>query len=165
MRVFLPSTMRGLASLHASGEVGPAPLAGCAVTPMLREWYAYGGTEELEYAALIEAARASLQMLAADADAPCRRVVLAADVPDASVTRDAAAGRAAVLVAVAVPLAWVAAIHVDGTDAASDVAAAVAALGAARSGDPDAQFTVDGAEAHELSWYATQELAAVLGSA
>ena len=31
-----------------------------AVTPALREWYAEGDAEELEYAALQEAARASL---------------------------------------------------------------------------------------------------------
>ena len=36
--------------------------------------------------------------------------------------------------------------------------AAVAALAAADEGDDDARFTVDGAEGHELMWYATQEL-------
>ncbi len=36
--------------------------------------------------------------------------------------------------------------------------AAVDALPAADAGDEDAKFTVDGAEGHELGWYATQEL-------
>ena len=35
---------------------------------------------------------------------------------------------------------------------------AVEALPAADAGDEDAKFTVDGAEGHELGWYATQEL-------
>ena len=39
-----------------------------------------------------------------------------------------------------------------------DVAAAADALAAADAGDDDASFTVDSAEAHELAWYATQEL-------
>ena len=36
--------------------------------------------------------------------------------------------------------------------------AAVDALPAADAGDEDAKFAVDGAEGHELGWYATQEL-------
>ncbi len=40
----------------------------------------------------------------------------------------------------------------------AEIAAAVAALAAADSGDDDAQFAVDSAEGHELLWYATQEL-------
>ena len=36
--------------------------------------------------------------------------------------------------------------------------AAAAAISAADAGDEDAEFTVDGAEGHELAWYATQEL-------
>ena len=39
-----------------------------------------------------------------------------------------------------------------------DVRAAADALPAADAGDEDASFTVDGAEGHELGWYATQEL-------
>jgi hypothetical protein len=38
-------------------------------------------------------------------------------------------------------------------------------LGAAEAGDDDAQFLVDGAEGHELMWYATQELPFVAGNA
>jgi hypothetical protein len=38
------------------------------------------------------------------------------------------------------------------------VRAAAAAVPAADEGDDDARFTVDGAEGHELLWYATQEL-------
>ncbi|GAA3004240.1 hypothetical protein GCM10020229_15200 [Kitasatospora albolonga] len=62
------------------------------------------------------------------------------------------------------PLAKAAAVHADVADAdvVADVAAAVAAIGAADGGDADAQFTVDGAEDHELLWFATQEIPALL---
>src|ERR1700724_111255 len=82
MRVYLAATMPALAAMLAAGEIGPAPLAGYAVTPALREWYASGDLDELEYAAVTVAARASLRLLAAADGAPPRRVTLAADVPD-----------------------------------------------------------------------------------
>jgi hypothetical protein len=47
---------------------------------------------------------------------------------------------------------------VDAPEADADVRSAVQALPAADAGDEDARFTVDGAEGHELGWYATQEL-------
>jgi hypothetical protein len=109
---------------------------------------------------MMHAARASLRLLLADPDAPRRRVVLAADVPDEQIGRgDSVDEPTLVLVAVPVPLARVAAGHVDDQLAVGDISAAVAALPAADSGDDDAQFLVDGAEGHELLWYATQELA------
>ena len=48
--------------------------------------------------------------------------------------------------------------HVDDLVAVADIAEAAAALPAADKGDDDAQFAVDGAEGHELLWYASQEL-------
>ena len=48
MRVYVPSTLAGLARIHAAREIGPAPLAAYAVTPALREWYAQGDQEEVE---------------------------------------------------------------------------------------------------------------------
>ncbi|WP_026403046.1 DUF6912 family protein [Actinomadura rifamycini] len=164
MRVYLPSTLALLAGVHASREIGPAPLAAHAVTPALREWYAGGDTEELEYAALTAAARTSLRLLAADPSAPRRRVVLAAEMPDRAV--EWGRGGAAIddddpsLVRLVSPVPWkkIASGHVDDADAEADVAAASAAVPAADAGDDDAAFTVDGAEGHELLWYATQEL-------
>jgi hypothetical protein len=52
----------------------------------------------------------------------------------------------------------VASVHVDGADAAEQVSAAADVIEEALAGDPDAQFTVDGAEDHELEWYAASEL-------
>jgi hypothetical protein len=159
MRVYLPATLPALAGILAEGEVGPAPLHAFAVTPALRESYASGDDEELEYVATLAAATQSLRLLAADPDAPRRRVVLAADVPDAQVSwQPYDDDPAAVQVSVVVPLKSVASGHVDDLDAVEDVTAAADAIEAADAGDDDASFTVDSAEDHELAWYATQEL-------
>ncbi|MER6530955.1 hypothetical protein [Streptomyces sp. NPDC001508] len=167
MRVYVPLTLPGLAEAHRTGELGTEPLVAYAVTPALREWYLSDDIEELEYAALNRAALASLRRLAADPDAPRRRVVVAVDVPDGAAMPDpdrgldpAALGE--VRVTGPVPLAKAAAVHADAADAEDDVAAAVTALPAADDGDDDAQFVVDGAEDHELLWYATQEIPALV---
>ncbi|MCT6775777.1 hypothetical protein LXH09_03935 [Streptomyces sp. CS7] len=163
MRVYVPLTLSGLAAAHGAGEVGPGPLTAYAVTPGLREWYVSDDIEELEYAALNRAAAASLRMIAGNPDEVRRRVVVAVDVPDASAVADpdnglSAASLGEVRIAAALPLAKAAAVHVDADDAEKDVAAAAAALGAADLGDDDAQFTVDGAEDHELLWFGVQEI-------
>ncbi len=169
MRVYLPSTLAGLRSAVAAGEISPPPLTACAVTPALREWYVEGDSEELEYVALLAAARASLRLLAADPSAPRRRVVMAADVADTTV-RPAGTGtgpdRPAVFISVAVPLTRVAAVHVDDRAAVATVDAAVRALAAADAdaGDEDAEFLVDEAEAHELQWYATSEISELVAA-
>ncbi|MCQ4042527.1 DUF6912 family protein [Streptantibioticus rubrisoli] len=168
MRVYIPTTLPGLAEAHKAGELGSAPLDAYAVTPALREWYVSDDIEELEYAALSRAAQASLRLLAGDAAAARRRVVVAVDVPDAAVTVDPDRGLdpaalGVVRLVAAVPLARAAAVHVDAGDAEPDVAAAAEALGAADAGDDDARFVVDGAEDHELLWYATQEIPALIG--
>ncbi|HEX5568789.1 MAG TPA: hypothetical protein VFY14_18010, partial [Streptomyces sp.] len=62
----------------------------------------------------------------------------------------------------AVPLDKAAAVHIDGREAEADVSAAADALGAADQGDDDARFVVDGADDHELLWYATQEIGNLL---
>lgn len=164
MRVYLASTMPALAEALKAGEIGPAPLAGFAVTPALREWYASGDLEELEYAALTVAARASLRLLAADDQAPPRRVALAAEVPDSQVSPGHDPDDpAAVTIIARVPVARLASAHIDDPEATADVRAAVAALPAADRGDEDAKFLVDGAEGNELLWYAVQELSYLFG--
>ena len=166
MRVYLPSTLSAVAELLRAGTIEPAPVRGYAVTPALREWYSSGDIEELEYVALMHAARESLRLLAADPAAPRCRVVLAAEVTDKQI---AAAGTdfdepALVRVTAAIRVRDVAAGHVDDSTAASQIAAAVAALPAADAGDDDARFVVDGAEGFELQWYATQELGFLAGA-
>jgi Family of unknown function (DUF6912) len=165
MRVYLPATLPGLAGLLREAEIGPAPLRAFAVTPALREWYASGDLEELEYVAMTHAARASLRLLGAQPEAPRRRVVIAADIPDEQVGITAAGFDEPTLVEVLapVPLDRVVSGHIDDEVAMADVAKAVAALPAADSGDDDARFVVDGAEGHDLLWYASQELPHLAG--
>jgi len=168
MRVYLPATLPALAGVLRAAEIGPAPVQAYTVTPALREWYASADLEELEYAALMYAARASLRLLRADPGAPRRRVVLAADVPDEEAGRGSGFDGGfeeptLVLLSAPVPLARVVSGHVDDLAAVGDVSAAVQALAAADAGDDDARFLVDGAEGHELMWYATQELGDLTG--
>jgi hypothetical protein len=159
MRVYLPSTLPALARLLLTSEISEPPVRGFAVTPALREWYSSGDLEELEYIALLHAARASLRLLQEDPSAAPRRVVLAAELPEGDVVGNAGFDEPA-LVEIKKPvlLSYVVSGHVDEPAAAAEIAAAVAALAAADDGDDDARFTVDSAEGHELLWYATQEL-------
>jgi hypothetical protein len=144
------------------------PHTAFAVTPALRDFFALSDaetdTEELEYAALLTSARASLRLLDIDPLAPRRRVVVAADVPDGEVAAmdDPHVERGAVRVAADIRMQDVASVHIDGADAEDDVRAAVNVVLEADLGSDDAQFVVDQAEGHELAWYASQEIGAVL---
>jgi len=165
-RVYAALVPSQLAHALATGSLPPeAPVH--AVTPALREHYTDGDTEELELAAMLDAADSSLRLLAGDGGegGQVRRLVLAADVPAASVRpRPSASGdpaEALSRVELAEPLAVRAVVsaHVDEVDAQADVAAAARALAAADAGDDDASFTVDGAQGHDLLWYDATELA------
>jgi hypothetical protein len=167
VRVYLPATTNVLRTLVDEGRL-TGPLTAFAVTPGLREFYALSDAgadeEELEYAALLAAARASLRLVDVDPSAARRRVVLAADVPDSAVAEveDPDADRGAVRITGDVALAEVASAHVDGAEAEDDVRAAVNVVLEADLGSEDAQFVVDQAEGHELAWYATQEIGTLL---
>ncbi|SDL58738.1 hypothetical protein SAMN05660642_00342 [Geodermatophilus siccatus] len=167
MRVYLPATTNVLRTLVDEGRL-TGPFTAFAVTPGLREFYALSDAgaddEELEYAALLAAARASLRLVDVDPSAARRRVVLAADVPDSAVAEieDPDADRGAVRITGDVALAEVASAHVDGAEAEDDVRAAVDVVLEADLGSEDAQFVVDQAEGHELAWYATQEIGTLL---
>ncbi|HUR14723.1 MAG TPA: hypothetical protein VM097_09570 [Mycobacteriales bacterium] len=162
MRVYLPCTFSGLRALLDTGEVAGPPLPGFAVTGDLREWYAEGDLEELEYTAMTLAAKASVRLLDADPDAVRRRVVVVVEVPDSDVQLVPHVDRAAVKVLSAVPLRDVKAVHVDDTGAIPDVTVAADAVVEADLGSQDAAFRVEQAEGHELAWYATQEIGPLL---
>jgi hypothetical protein len=167
VRIYLPATTTVLRTLVDDGVL-PGPHTAFAVTPQLRQFYevsdAGAETEELEYSALLAAARASLRLLDIDPMAHRRRVVLAADVPDASVTPvdDPDTDRGAVRVQTDLRLQDVASAHIDGADAEEEVRAAVNVVLEADLGSEDAQFVVDQAEGHELAWYARQEIGTAL---
>jgi hypothetical protein len=162
MRVYLPATIPLLTGWLAAGEAEPAGPA-YAVTPALREWYREGGADELEAVAAVAAAGGSVELLAADPDTPRRRVVLAVDVEDADVEPVAGGDRAAIRLGAVVPRALWASALIDAEDAHVVVATAVANLARAALGDDDARFALDEASAHELGWYAVQELPDLLG--
>ncbi|NSC22035.1 hypothetical protein FM076_12885 [Streptomyces albus subsp. chlorinus] len=186
MRVYVPLTLPALSQAHVAGELGPVPLEAYAVTSGLRAWWGSEDDEELEYAALGQAAAASLRLLAQDTEAARRRVVVVAEAPDATVeTTDEAGGTdggdgvadgvtgdasddpvglpGRVRLTASVPLRKAAAVHLDAGDAVGDVTAAVGALPAAGSGDERAQAVVEAAADHELLWFAVQEIPALVG--
>lgn len=160
-RIYVPATFAMLAPL---GDRLPmvstgSGLAVHSVTPLLREWYAEGDEEELEYVAFTRAAQGALMLLRADPSAPRRRVVVSADVPARRlVAVEAELGSSLVRLAGPLDHAAIASIHVDSVGAEADVWAAAQVVEAALAGDPDAQFTVDGAEDHELEWYDVTEI-------
>ena len=164
MRVYLPSTLSGLRTLLDAGTLGPPPLPAYAVTGALREWYAEGDEEELEYAAMSLAARASIRLLdrglLLEPGLRARRVVVVAEVGAVEPAPDV--DRAAVRVLEPVPLRLVQAVHVDDPEAEADVRAAAESVVEADLGSEDAAFVVEQAEGHELQWYATQEIGPLL---
>jgi hypothetical protein len=156
VRVYLPATIAMLRDLEANGEFRARSGTGFALTPALREAYVSGSDEELEYAALLDAARASIRLIAAEEKADPRRVVVSADIDNVTLRSDLDAP--VVRLDGPVPLSQIAAIHVDAPEAAEAVAAAADVIDAADLGDEDAEFTLGDAEDHELAWYAPQEL-------
>ncbi|MGV9827076.1 MULTISPECIES: DUF6912 family protein [unclassified Gordonia (in: high G+C Gram-positive bacteria)] len=181
MRVYFPATLTMLMALAETGEFRPVGGTGFALTPALRESYVSGDDEELAEAAVREAARASLRLLAGEppeagdssaaadleADArttkpgdtprlPPRRAVVAADVTE--VTLRPELDDAVVKVAGPVPTSAIASILVDGADAEDSVRTAVIVVDAADLGDEDAELAIGDVEDHDLGWYATQEL-------
>jgi hypothetical protein len=167
VRVYLPATTTVLQRLVDEGSL-PGPHTAFAVTPQLRAFYAVSDAEadneELEYAALLAAARASLRLLDIDPLAARRRAVIAADVPDDAVAPmdDPHVEPGAVRIEADIRLQHVASAHLDESDAEEDVRAAVNVVLEADLGSEDSQFLVDQAEGHELAWYATQEIGPML---
>ena len=157
MRIYIPVTLSGLRTVVTEREVRPQGGTVFGVTDDLRQEYADADDEELEYLAMSDAARACLRLLAAAADEPPMRVVIAADVVAAESMphRDRAAAR------ITDPVPWkqIASFHLDGAEAADVVRAAAAVIDEADLGDDDAEFAVGSAEDIALAWYAPGEIA------
>lgn len=160
MRVYVPATLSMLKSLVKTGELTAVNGTAFALTPTLREFYSSGDDEELEYAAMADAARASLRLLANELDVePAtlpRRAVIAADVGGVTSRPDLDA--AVVRLSGPITMAQIAAVHVDNEEAEPAVRAAADVIEEADLGDSDAEFTLGDAEDHDLAWYAPQEL-------
>jgi hypothetical protein len=160
MRIYVPATLPMLRRLVAESVLRPMGGTAFAVTPALREAYTSGDTDELEYVAMRDAARACLRLMSieADADQPGwhRRVVVAADVDEFTARPDL--DDAVVRVPGEIPAARVAAVHIDEPDAEYAVSQAAAVVDQADMGDLDAEFLLGSAEDHELAWYDPSEL-------
>lgn len=165
MRIYVPATWPMLARMVKNDRLDPIGGTAFALTPKLRESYTSGDDEELEYAAMNEAARASLRLLGVEFGlgedgTPARRVVVAADLEDVKLRPDL--DDAAVRITGPVPMSAIAAVHVDTADAEYAVRQAAGAIDAADMGDLDAEFLIGEAEDQELAWYAPSEVAFLL---
>lgn len=156
MRVYIPGTVTTLRELNSAGELKPLNGTAFALTPALREAYTSGSAEDLEYVAMADAARASLRLIGDDPDTMRRRVVIAADVDNATPRPDL--DNSVVRISGPIVLKDIASIHVDAAEAEPAVRAAVLVIDAADMGDEDAEFALGDVEDHDLAWYATQEL-------
>jgi hypothetical protein len=167
-RVYVPTTLVGLARAQKLGTLDDpdstvgAQLPAHAVTGAVREWYVEGNLEELEYSALIEAAEASLRLLALEPLSPRRRVVVAVDVPETLVS-PGGEHRSSVRITGPIELSRVVSVHVDEVESQDTIVAAVDALAAAAGGDDDARFQLDEAEACDLLWYDISEIDDLIG--
>lgn len=164
-RVYLPATLALLERAQQDGDVA-APVAHGVTSALRRAWTAVpagGGRlpedpdteEQLEFAASLDAAAASLVLIARDADAPRRRVVLAADVEPGAIHECSAGQRREKLdagwtsaVALDRPVPWgrVVSLLVDAAASADRVGTAARAL----SGRP-------GLDDCDLLWYDVTE--------
>ena len=158
-RVYVPSTLTLLRDIVTADGVGPAPFAAHAVTDALRAAYPDGDDEEWEYAAAAAAAQSSLGLLV-EGDEP-RRVVVAVDVPGVHPVD----GGDVTLVEVdeVVPFRRIAAVLADDESAGDAVAEAARVWADAEAGDAEAAAVVEACLDHELGWWATQEISALLG--
>ncbi len=152
MRVYVPCSPRLLREAVLQGGLGPAPLAGHAVTPRLAAELGSEDEEELEFAAMTVASLDAVRLLAPDE--PAVRVVVAVDVADGLVRPREGSDVSAVTLEQPVPLRRFAAVHVDSDAAADDVAAARAVA----PDDPGEEEALARCLDHDLEWYAASEL-------
>ncbi len=152
MRIYLPSSL-----VELRGRTRFAPRVVHAVTPGLRAALPDEDDEGLEYAAQLLAADDSLDVLDTSRRAGRRRVVVAADVPDAvvdSVDEGDAHAPSAVRLTSAIGWDEVACAHVDEAAAEADVVAAA-------GGD---EAAVERLAERDLLWYDVSELGRLAAS-
>ncbi|QGU03928.1 DUF6912 family protein [Corynebacterium comes] len=161
MRIYLPATFAMLTGLNETGKMPARSGWGFAATPALVEFYTSGDEEEIGYAAYLDAAEASLRLLAiGDEEAfPYRRVVVSVDLDDSVVTLAPDNGESVVALSPAeISLADIAAIHIDVEEAEEATRAAIAAIDASDLGDEDAELTVGNAQDNFMAFYDPTEL-------
>lgn len=161
MRVYLPATFAMLTGLHGTGVMSARSGWGFAATPALLEFYTSGDEDEIGYAAFLDAAEASLRLLAVgdEESFPYRRVVVSVDVADEVVTLAPENGESVVALNPAqIRVEDIAAIHIDIEESEEATKAAIAAVDAADLGDEDAELTVGDAQDNFMAFYDPTEL-------
>jgi hypothetical protein len=166
MRIYVPATLDELDTVDvgrtsARWSLAPRPVHG--VTKALVAELPDEDTEGVEYAAFLDAAAASLALLAARPDAPALRAVVTVEVPDEALEPATDAGpdttTSTLRLTGAVPDVPIVCVHADEPDAAPDVSAVRAAAGA----DDDAALAdaVQRATDRDLLWYDWSEVGAI----
>ena len=166
MRVFIPATLAMLETLLAEGRMPVRSGTAFAATSALVESYTQGDMEEIEHIAFLEAARASIRLLATDGGSgggrpgrDHRRVVLSVDLAEDRVQPRPDLDAAVVRISPAeVATDDLAALHVDLSGATEAVRSAAEVIDRADLGDEDAELTVGDAEDLDLAWYDPVEL-------
>lgn len=165
MRIYVPATVDMLRQLNETGSITARSGYGFAVTPALREFFLEGEEEDFVEYAFDDAARASLRLLATGEPEhfPHRRAVISIDLPDAEVAYQSDLGESVVsLNSPAIPLAAIAAIHVDVASSEEATQKAIEVIDAADLGDEDAELAVGDALDNYLAWYDPSELGVLL---
>jgi hypothetical protein len=150
MHLYVPSTLAELRAFLAAGVVGPVPINAYAVTDGVREAFADGNDEELEYAAQHLAADASLRRLAGDPESPRRRVVIVLEVSEDALDDEDGLETGAVELITETPVRRLVSALVDDPAAESAVARVIAV--------PDGVNALEDLDDHQLLWFAAQEL-------
>lgn len=177
-RVYVPLALDGLERLLRDEHL-PEPLVAFAVTDDLVDWWSQGAdqpldSEELEYAAMLQAAAGALELLDPAAVAagaqPARRLVLAADAQTVAAdlatealddpTDEPSPGR--VRIDGPLMLRQLVALHVDAALAEPSVRAAVAALADDAAPSSHVELVLSELVDHDLGWYAPAEAESLL---
>jgi hypothetical protein len=169
-RVYVPLALDGLERLLRDGGL-PEALSAFAVTDDLVDWWSQGAaqpldSEELEYAAMLQAAAGALELLDPEAveagTQPARRLVVAADAATAPADPDAEPAPGAVRLQSPLELRQLVALHVDAALAEPSVRAAVSALADDSAPSSHVELVLSELVDHDLGWYAPAEAEALL---
>lgn len=165
MRVFIPATHSMLADFARDSAMPIRSGVVFGLTQAVRDFYTSGDDEELEYTAFLDAARASLRLLATEDESgaqeafPDRRVVISADIPDDNLAADPVSGDSVLRVSPAqLKLPQLRAIHVDDEAAEEKTRKAKECIDAADLGDEAAELALGDCEDQLMSWYDSKEL-------
>lgn len=164
MRIYVPATLDELDAVDTGRtstrwSLTPRPVYG--VTASLVSELPDEDAEGLEYAAFLDAAAASLALLAARPDTPPQRAVVTVEVPDGVLEpADDATDTSALRLLDVVPGVPIVCVHADEPEAAADVTALRKAAGT--DNDDDALTTaIQAVTDRDLLWYDWSEVGAI----